>query len=60
MEPIQTQFNEQILKILERVAQNYVRLQQFEKVIRWAERIIALDDGHEEGYRLLMCLVIII
>lgn len=54
MEPIQTQFNEQILKILERVAQNYVRLQQFEKVIRWAERIIALDDGHEEGYRLLM------
>ncbi|WP_336046560.1 BTAD domain-containing putative transcriptional regulator [Solibacillus ferritrahens] len=51
---IQAHYNEQILKILERVAQNYVRLQQFDKVIRWAERIIALDDGHEEGYRLLM------
>lgn len=54
LESFQAYYNEQILIILERVAQNYVRLQQFEKVIRWAERIIALDDGHEEGYRLLM------
>ena len=54
LEPIKAHYNEQILLILERVAQNYVRLQQFEKVIRWADRIIALDDGHEEGYRLLM------
>lgn len=54
LESFRAYYNEQILIILERVAQNYVRLQQFEKVIRWAERIIALDDGHEEGYRLLM------
>ncbi|MBM7665456.1 ATP/maltotriose-dependent transcriptional regulator MalT/DNA-binding SARP family transcriptional activator [Solibacillus kalamii] len=54
LESFQAYYNEKILLILERVAQNYVRLQQFEKVIRWADRIIALDDGHEEGYRLLM------
>lgn len=47
-------YTERILKVLERLAQNYVRIQEFEKVIRWAEKIIALDRGHEEGYRLLI------
>lgn len=43
-----------IIQIIERIAQNYIRLEQFENVIEWANRLIKLDEALEEGYRLLM------
>lgn len=42
------------LETLERIAQLYTRLQDFNKVIYWAEKIITLDETWEEAYRLLM------
>lgn len=47
-------YDEQMLKVAERLAQNFVRLECFEEVIYWAGRILSLDAGHEEGYRLMM------
>lgn len=51
---LSTIYEEQILKAMERMAQNFVRLQQFEDVIYWAEKMLTFDVTHEEGYRLLM------
>lgn len=48
------QIKDKIIQIIERLAQNYIRLEQFEEVIEWANRLITIDDALEEGYRLLM------
>lgn len=42
------------LEALERIAQLYTRLQDFNKVIYWAEKILGQDETWEEAYRLLM------
>ncbi|MEO4052471.1 BTAD domain-containing putative transcriptional regulator [Solibacillus sp. CAU 1738] len=47
-------YNEQIIKVIERLAQNYIRLEQFDDVIEWATRLVSIDESYEEGYRLLM------
>jgi LuxR family transcriptional regulator, maltose regulon positive regulatory protein len=52
--PIRADADEQRLRVIERLAQNFVRLQKFHEVIYWAEQILAIDAGHEEGYRLMM------
>ena len=51
---MRVEFDEQRLKVMERMAQNLVRLKKFNDVIYWAEQILAIDAGHEEGYRLKM------
>lgn len=48
------EIKESIIQIIERIAQNYIRLEQFEDVIVWANRLIKIDEAFEEGYRLLM------
>ncbi|RUL55516.1 BTAD domain-containing putative transcriptional regulator [Lysinibacillus antri] len=40
--------------VVERIAQNFMRLKDFQKVIQWAEKLVRLDNTWEEGYRLLM------
>ncbi|ATP38783.1 transcriptional regulator [Solibacillus sp. R5-41] len=52
--PMRSFYDEQIVKVSEKIAQNYVRLEQFEQVIFWAEKLLLVDPGHEEGYRLMM------
>ena len=47
-------YEEQVLKVIEKIAQNFVRLQRFDDVIHWAKRMLTFDVTHEEGYRLLM------
>lgn len=42
------------LLVLERLAQTYTRLKEFEQTIYWAERLIRVDSTWEEAYRLLM------
>ncbi|WP_445477317.1 BTAD domain-containing putative transcriptional regulator [Lysinibacillus irui] len=42
------------LEVLERLAQNATRQQQFKKAINYAEKILREDALWEEGYRLLM------
>jgi len=51
---LRTSYEEKVLKGMERLAQNYVRLQEFTKVIHWANRMRTMDQGHEEAYRLLI------
>lgn len=51
---MRVELDEQRLKVMERMAQNFVRLQKFSEVIYWAQQILAIDAGHEEGYRLMM------
>jgi len=40
--------------VLEKLAQNSTRLQQFDQTVYWAENLIRLDHTWEEAYRLLM------
>ncbi|WP_274308866.1 BTAD domain-containing putative transcriptional regulator [Solibacillus daqui] len=47
-------YEEQAIKVMERLAQNYVRLQSFTDVIYYANRMRTIDDGYEEAYRLLI------
>ena len=54
---MRVEFDEQRLKVMERMAQNLVRLKKFNDVIYWAEQILAIDAGHEEGYRLKMLVI---
>ena len=42
------------ISVIERIAQNYTRLKEFQNTIDWAEKLIQLDETWEEGYRLLM------
>ncbi|HBT70741.1 MAG TPA: transcriptional regulator [Lysinibacillus sp.] len=42
------------IEVLERLAQNATRQQQYKKAIHYAEKIIGEDALWEEGYRLLM------
>lgn len=42
------------ITVVERIAQTYIKLQNFREVIHWAEKLIQLDSTWEEGYRLLM------
>ncbi|WP_431812172.1 BTAD domain-containing putative transcriptional regulator [Lysinibacillus sp. FW12] len=42
------------IEVLERLAQNATRQQQFKKAINYAEKILREDALWEEGYRLLM------
>jgi len=42
------------IEVLERLAQNATRQQQFKKAIDYAEKILREDALWEEGYRLLM------
>ncbi|MBM7579681.1 BTAD domain-containing putative transcriptional regulator [Jeotgalibacillus terrae] len=50
----QEQFHQSYLEVMERIAQLYTRLQDYHKVIYWAEKILAEDITWEEAYRLLM------
>ena len=43
--PIRAYYEEKILKVMERLAQNYIRLEQFEDVIYWANRLVSVDEG---------------
>ncbi|SES11679.1 BTAD domain-containing putative transcriptional regulator [Psychrobacillus sp. OK032] len=45
---------QQYLFVLERLAQTYTRLKEFEKSIYWAEKLVRMDPTWEEAYRLLM------
>lgn len=45
---------QQYLLVLERLAQTYTRLKEFETSIYWAEKLIRVDPTWEEAYRLLM------
>ncbi|TFE01511.1 BTAD domain-containing putative transcriptional regulator [Jeotgalibacillus salarius] len=47
-------FHQSYLEVMERIAQLYTRLQDYNKVIYWAEKILAEDLTWEEAYRLLM------
>lgn len=40
--------------VLERIAQNYIRLKDFQSTIHWAEKLVLTEPTWEEGYRLLM------
>ncbi|MFC7685083.1 BTAD domain-containing putative transcriptional regulator [Ureibacillus sp. GCM10028918] len=40
--------------VIERIAQNFTRLKEFQKAIEWGEKLVQLDETWEEGYRLLM------
>ncbi|WP_397538003.1 BTAD domain-containing putative transcriptional regulator [Rummeliibacillus pycnus] len=42
------------LEAIERLAQNYIRLKEFNQTIYWAEQLLKLDDTWEEAYRLIM------
>ncbi|WP_158582890.1 BTAD domain-containing putative transcriptional regulator [Lysinibacillus yapensis] len=42
------------IMVIERIAQNYTRLKEFQSTIDWAEKLILLEPTWEEGYRLLM------
>lgn len=42
------------IQVLERLAQTYTRLKEFEKTIYWAEKLLTYDSTWEEAYRLLM------
>lgn len=48
------EYRKQYILLLERLAQNNIRLKQFNEAIQWAERLIEQDATWEEGYRLLM------
>lgn len=50
----QEQFRQMYLQVIEKLAQNATRLQQFDQTIYWAEKLIKLDHTWEEAYRLLM------
>ncbi|MFJ8064549.1 BTAD domain-containing putative transcriptional regulator [Psychrobacillus sp. NPDC096426] len=45
---------QQYLLVLERLAQTYTRLKEFEKAIYWADKLVRIDSTWEEAYRLLM------
>ena len=47
-------FQETYMQVLEKLAQNAIRLRQFDQTIYWAEKLIRLDHTWEEAYRLLM------
>jgi LuxR family maltose regulon positive regulatory protein len=47
-------FHQMYLQVIEKLAQNATRLQQFDQTIYWAEKLIRLDHTWEEAYRLLM------
>lgn len=51
---LRTSYEEKVLKGMERLAQNYVRLQEFTKVIHCTNRMRTMHQGHEEAYRLLI------
>ncbi|MDN4493822.1 BTAD domain-containing putative transcriptional regulator [Ureibacillus aquaedulcis] len=40
--------------VMERIAQNYTRLKEFQKTIEWAQKLLQLEETWEEGYRLIM------
>lgn len=42
------------MEAVERVAQNFVRLKEFNKTIYWAEHLLKMDNTWEEAYRLIM------
>ncbi|WP_017381443.1 BTAD domain-containing putative transcriptional regulator [Paenisporosarcina sp. TG-14] len=50
----QDHFHQMYLQVIEKLAQNATRLQQFNQTIYWAEKLIKLDYTWEEAYRLLM------
>lgn len=50
----QEQFRQLYLQVIERLAQNSTRLQEFAQTIYWAEKLIKLEQTWEEAYRLLM------
>lgn len=50
----QEQLSQTYLQVIEKLAQNETRLQQFDQTIYWAEKLIKLDSTWEEAYRLLM------
>ncbi|KIL53135.1 BTAD domain-containing putative transcriptional regulator [Jeotgalibacillus campisalis] len=47
-------FRTSYLEAMERIAQLYTRLQDYNKVIYWADKILVEDATWEEAYRLLM------
>lgn len=47
-------FHHTYLQIIEKLAQNSTRLQQFDQTIYWAEKLLRIDHTWEEPYRLLM------
>ncbi|SOC37591.1 BTAD domain-containing putative transcriptional regulator [Ureibacillus acetophenoni] len=42
------------IQVIERIAQNLIRLKKFQDAVYWAEKLIQQDNTWEEGYRLLM------
>lgn len=44
----------QYIRMHEKIAQHYIRLGEYDKVIYWCERLITLDKTWEEAYRLIM------
>lgn len=50
----QDSFRTAQLEVMERIAQLYTRLQEYNKVVYWAEKILAEEQTWEEAYRLLM------
>ncbi|MCG7344372.1 hypothetical protein MHZ92_09515 [Sporosarcina sp. ACRSL] len=47
-------FEQLYIQTLERLAQSYTRLQDYNKTIEWAEKLLRIDQTWEEAYRLLM------
>ncbi len=47
-------FHHTYLQIIEKLAQNSTRLQQFDQTIYWSEKLLRIDNTWEEAYRLLM------
>ncbi|WOV88375.1 BTAD domain-containing putative transcriptional regulator [Sporosarcina oncorhynchi] len=48
------QVEQHYIQVIEKLAQSYTRLQQYNKTIEWAERLVRIDPTWEEAYRLLM------
>lgn len=51
---IREELQRQLILVVERIAQNFMRLKEFQQTIFWCEKLIQLDVTWEEGYRLLM------
>lgn len=52
--PTKERLEHKYMRMLEKIAQHYVKLEAYDVAIDWCERLITLDNTWEEAYRLVM------
>lgn len=54
LQALRTEAKYLYMQAIERLAQNFIRLKDFQKTIYWSEQLLKQDETWEEAYRLIM------